>query len=114
MPPHRGRAPALDDAEQRAPGPVEHLAHRGLGACVEGLHGERAAAPQAYPEPTAEVAAAARAVEVLHPELDPADLVLQASEGVEELPFTELAEPRVGQEMAGAQFEVHGAETPPR
>src|SRR5262252_3560533 len=91
-PPRDRPALPLDPPEQRGAAPVEHLVDRRLGALGQPGDAERSTAPEADPEPTAEVPTAPRTVDVLDPQLHAADVVVEASERVEEMPVAELPE----------------------
>ena len=97
----------MEPPEQRGPGPVEHLVDRGLGPLGEPGHAEASAAPEADPDPAAEVAAAARTVHVLDPQLYAADVLVEASERMEEMAPADLPEAGIDRKVTGAELEVH-------
>ena len=107
VPPHRRPPPALDGADQRRTPAVEDLADRQLGSLVGVLDGEHAAVTQAEPEDAADIAASARAVHVLDPQLHASDVLLEAPEREEEMPLAELAESRMDDEVTGSELELH-------
>src|SRR5262245_45785628 len=108
--PDRGPALALQRADQRRAGAVEHLAHRRLGTRLRALHRDCASAAEPQPEDAAQVPATARSVHVLDPELHPPQMTLEPTQRIQEVAFTELPEPGADGEVTGAQLELHACE----